>query len=191
MHDTRFSRYDQSTAADWAVIEQAAATYESGLADRVLNAVVALEAESQGHPVNRLEHSLQTATRAFRDHASEALIVCALLHDIGDELSPFNHGPLAATILRPYVSHELAWLVEYHEIFQGYHFFQHIGRDRNEREKFRGHPAFEMTAAFCDKWDQTSFEQGYDTMPLDAFEPMVRRLFAREPALQTADRMVR
>ncbi|MCH9674542.1 MAG: HD domain-containing protein [Gammaproteobacteria bacterium] len=191
MSETSFKRYDQSDGGDWSIIQRAATQYESGLSHRVLKSLRVLSEESQGHPVDRLEHSLQTATRAFRSHASEEMTVCALLHDIGDDLSPCNHGPLAAAILRPYVNDDLAWLVEHHEIFQGYFFFHHIGRDRNEREKFRGHPAFELTADFCEKWDQTSFERGYDTMPLEAFEPMVHRLFAREPVIQTAARVAK
>jgi len=40
---------------------------------------------------------------------------------------------------------------------------------------------FERTAQFCERWDQCSFDPNYDTMPITAFEPMVRRLFARAP----------
>ena len=53
-----------------------------------------------------------------------------------------------------------------------------IGKDREAREKYRGHPAFEKTVDFCEKWDQTSFDPGYDTAPLDEFVPMVHRLVA-------------
>ena len=40
---------------------------------------------------------------------------------------------------------------------------------------------FQRTADFCENWDQVSFDPDYDTMPLEAFEPMVKRLFARTP----------
>ena len=176
---TNFKAYAQSTQADWDKIVPVITDYEAGLADRVLTALEKLGGQELGHPVTRLEHSLQTATRAFRDSADEDMVVCALLHDIADDLAPYNHGPAAAAILRPYVSEELAWLVEKHEIFQGYYFFHHIGRDRDEREQYRGHPAFEMTADFCAKWDQAAFDASYDSMPLAAFEPMLRRLFGR------------
>ena len=148
-----------------------------------------MKGETLGHPVDRFEHSLQTATRAHRDGADEEMIVCALLHDIGDSLAPYNHGPLAAEVLRPYVSEQNAWLVRHHEIFQGYFFFHHIGRDRHERERFRGHPAFQITADFCEKWDQAAFDPNYDTMPLSAFEAdgpaAVRaRAAVRQPAVR-------
>ncbi len=108
-------------------------------------------------------------------------MVCALLHDIGDDLAPQNHAAFAAEVLRPYVSDENAWLVEKHGVFQGYFFWHHYGHDRNAREQYHGHPCYERTALFCERWDQTAFDPGYDTLPLDAFEPMVRRIFAREP----------
>jgi len=133
-----------------------------------------------GYQVDRYEHSLQTATRAFRDGVDEETVVCALLHDIGDTLAPENHSQLAAAVLRPYISADNHWLIAQHGVFQGYYYFHHVGLDRNERDKFRGHPMFERTAAFCQNWDQPSFDPDYDTMPFAAFEPMVRRLFARK-----------
>ena len=105
----------------------------------------------------------------------------ALLHDIGDILAPHNHSQFAASVLRPYVSEENHWLVLHHGIFQGYYFFHHLGQDRDARDRFRGHPCFEMTADFCERWDQVSFDPDYDSAPLETFEPMVRRLFARSP----------
>jgi len=108
-------------------------------------------------------------------------VVCALLHDIGDLLAPENHSELAASILRPYVSDDNYWLVKHHGIFQGYYFFHHIGLDRDERERYRGHPMFEKTALFCQNYDQNSFDPTYDTAPIQAFEPMVRRLFDKPP----------
>ena len=105
----------------------------------------------------------------------------ALLHDIGDSIAPDNHSALAAAVLRPFVSEENHWLVKHHGVFQGYYFWHHIGGDRDARERYRGHPCFEMTANFCERWDQRAFDPDYETLPLEAFEPAVRRLFAKEP----------
>jgi predicted HD phosphohydrolase len=135
-----------------------------------------LKGDHGGFAVDRLEHSLQTATRAHRAGHDEEYVVCALIHDIGDILLPSNHAELAAVILRPYVSERNHWMLEHHGIFQGYYFFHYLGLDRDMREQFRGHPDFEYTAQFCHLYDQNSFEPGYDTMPLDAFEPMLRRV---------------
>ena len=38
------------------------------------------------------EHSVQTATRALKDGASEEVVVCGLFHDIGELLAPICHG---------------------------------------------------------------------------------------------------
>lgn len=169
------------TAEDYALLARHDRAHSEQTADRVLAHLATLATWPSGYAVDRLEHSLQTATRAQRDGADEELVVCALLHDIGDMLAPDNHAAFAAEVLRPFVSQENAWLVEKHGVFQGYFFWHHYGHDRNAREKYRGHPCFEKTAQFCERWDQTSFDPAYESLPLEAFEPMVRRIFAREP----------
>ena len=116
-----------------------------------------------------------------RGGADEETVVAALLHDIGVPFSPDNHDRFAAEILRPYVGWETYWLVQHHGIFQGYYYFHHVGKDRKERERYRGHPVFEKAVEFCEKWDQAAFDPNYDTMPLSAFEPMAQRIFARDP----------
>jgi predicted HD phosphohydrolase len=69
-------------------------------------------------------------------------------------------------------------MVEKHAIFQGYYFFHHLGLDRDMREQFRGHEWFDHTAEFCEDFDQPAFDPGYDTLPLDHFEPLVRQIMA-------------
>ena len=151
------------------------------LADNVLGLLKAMQGPKLGYRIDRYQHSLQSATRALRDHADEESVVCALLHDIGDTIAPENHSAVAAAILRPYVSDKNHWIVAHHGLFQGYYFFHHTGGDRDAREQYRGHPHFDACAAFCERWDQSSFDPDYQTAPLSAFEPAVRRLFAREP----------
>src|SRR4029079_823159 len=113
-----------------------------------------------------------------RPRVEENPLSTPLPHEIADTTAPSAHGPMAAAVLSPFVSPETAWMVEKHPIFQGYHYFHHYGLDRNQREKFRGHPAFERTCRFCDEWDQTAFGPDYDTLPLESFTPLVRRIFA-------------
>jgi predicted HD phosphohydrolase len=144
--------------------------------DRILSHLKLLDNDYGGFAVDRLDHSLQTATRAHRAGRDEEYVVCALLHDIGDILLPASHAELGAAILKPYISERNHWMLEHHAIFQGYYFFHHIGLDRDMREQFRGHPDFEYTAQFCHLYDQNSFDPAYDTMPLDAFVPMMRRV---------------
>ncbi len=171
-----FSSMTESTAEDWAAIVRAGAPHRGKHVDRILAQMEMLRGDTGGFNVDRLEHSLQTATRAHRAGRDEEYVVCALLHDIGDLLLPANHAELAATILKPYVSEANHWTLQHHGIFQGYYFFHHLGLDRDIREDYRGHPHFEYCAQFCHQYDQNSFEQGYDTLPLEAFEPMVRRV---------------
>lgn len=174
-----FTRMEDGTFEEYQFLAGKYVPLIERVADEAIAALQRLAGDKMGYQVDRYEHSLQSATRAFRDGADEETVVCALLHDIGDTLAPENHAQFAAAVLRPYISAENHWLVTHHGVFQGYYYFHHVGLDRNERDKFRGHPMFERTAAFCQNWDQPSFDPNYDTMPFSAFEPMLRRLFAR------------
>jgi predicted HD phosphohydrolase len=174
-----FTAMVDSTEADWKLIEQASVTFSGELANRVIDHLKMLKGDCGGFSVDRLEHSLQSASLAYRDGRDEEYVVCALLHDMGDILASTNHAELAAAILKPFVSEENWWLLQHHGIFQGYYFFHHLGLDRNMRDKFRDHPNFERTALFCARHDQNAFDPHYDTMPLAAFVPMVQRVMAR------------
>lgn len=173
-----FHAMAESTADDWKIIGAHFFDHARGLADRVLDHLKLLDGDYGGFPVDRLHHSLQTATRAHRGGESEDYVVMALLHDIGDTLGSYNHPDIAAAILKPFVDDRLHWIAEKHGIFQGYYFFHHLGMDRDAREAFRGHPWFEDTARFCELYDQPAFDPNYDTAPLDFFEPMLRRLLS-------------
>ena len=174
----KFHAMTEGTAEDWKIIGKSLEPFARELPNRVLAHLNMLDGDCGGFAVDRLQHSLQTATRAFRDGRDEEYVVCALLHDMGDILGPRNHADIAAAILKPFVSEQNHWMVEQHGIFQGYYFFHHLGLDREMREAFRGHPAFEYTAQFCHLYDQAAFDPAYDSMPLSAFEPMVHRVFS-------------
>ena len=135
----------------------------------------------EGYQITRLEHSLQTATRALNDKAEDEMIVGALLHDIGDELAPSNHSEYAATIIKPYVSEKTHWIIEKHGIFQMYYYAHHLGFNKNERDKYKGHEYYSATAEFCEKWDQSSFDPNYKSLTLKDFEPYIRKIFSRNP----------
>jgi len=175
-----FSHMEDGTKEEYLFLEQLEREYIGGLATRVLDSLKQLKDSVTGYQINRLEHSLQSATRASRDGASEELIVAALLHDLGDVLAPCNHGEFAASILRPYVSEETYWIVKHHGVFQNYYYAHHLGGDRNARDRYRDHPHYDATLRFCHEWDQKAFAPDYDSLPLDTFEPMVRRIFARK-----------
>lgn len=174
-----FKSMDRSTAEDWQLIMREQLRFIQGLPDRIIAHLSLLEGDYGGFPIDRLQHCLQTATRALRAGEDEEYVVCALLHDIGDTLGSLNHPDVAAAILKPFVAEENLWMIQHHGIFQGYYFFEHIGLDRNLREQFRGSPWFERTARFCELYDNPAFDADYDTLALTEFEPMLRRVFAQ------------
>jgi len=171
-----FTSFEESTAEDWAIITPQLEITQGFVADRVLDLLRALKSDHGGFPVDRLEHSLQTATRAERDGQDDEYVFCALIHDIGDTLSPYAHPDIAAAIVKPFVSKPNHFMVKHHGEFQGYYFWHHIGLDRDARERHRDSPHFERTEEFCAKYDQTAFDPDYESNPLEHYEPLVRQI---------------
>ena len=180
MHtQAHFTHMQDGTAEDWATIAQHFSAYAAQLPERILSHLKLLDGDFGGFPIDRLAHSLQTATRAHLDGRDEEYVVCALLHDIGDTLGSYNHADIAAAMLKPFVSAELHWMVANHGIFQGYYFFHHLGMDRHLREQFKDHPHYQATIDFCTKYDAAAFDPDFENLPLSFFEPMLRRVFAQ------------
>ena len=176
-----FTQMKDGTKEDYLLLHELEKPFHAMTADRILDELRRHgEATLEGYPITRLEHGLQSATRAERDGADIDWIVGALLHDIGDGLAPQNHDRFSAEVIRPFVRWDVAWVVEHHGIFQMLYYAHHYGWDRNAREQFRDHPCFASCAEFCERWDQSSFDPAYDTLPLAHFEPMVRDVFSRK-----------
>jgi predicted HD phosphohydrolase len=176
-----FTEMQHGTREDYALLEIYEREYVSELPARVLTSLKQLAGSLGGYPVTRLEHSLQTATRARKDGADDELVVAALIHDVGDELAPFNHAEIASGIIRPYVRPEVTWIVEQHGLFQTYYYAHHLGGNRDGRERFREHRWYQACKDFCAHWDQNSFDPQYPWEPLESFEPLVRKIFTRKP----------
>jgi predicted HD phosphohydrolase len=176
-----FRRMEDGTREDYELLDRGERAYVRALPERVMAALQKLEQSLPGYPVSRLAHSLQAATRALRDGADDELIVAALIHDVGDELAPYNHSEVAAGIIRPYVRPEVTWIVEQHGLFQSYYYAHHTGGNRNAREKFRDHPWYQACKDFCANWDQCSFDPDYAAEPLGTFESRLREIFSRPP----------
>ncbi len=168
------------TAADYALLERLESEYADGLANRVMVALKRLSDSLGGYQIDRLAHSLQSATRARRDGANTEWIIATLVHDIGDELAPYNHGELAASILQPYVSEEVCWVIRHHGIFQSYYYAHHLGGDRNARDAFADNPWSDLCVEFCERWDQNSFDPTYANDDLASFESELREVFGRQ-----------
>jgi predicted HD phosphohydrolase len=174
-----FHAMEEGTAEDWSIIAGEAMRAAAGLPERILDHLRLLDGDGGGFAVDRLTHSLQTATRAYRDNRDDEYVFCALLHDIGDTLGSFNHSDVAAAIVKPFVSEQNHWMVDKHATFQGYYYFHLLGFNRDEREKYRGHEWFDYTAEFCAEYDQVAFDPRYDTLPLEHFEPLVHAVIGK------------
>ena len=179
--EVSFTRMKDGTAEDYALLAELEVPFLKLTADRVL-AELGRQAEMtlEGYKITRADHGLQSATRAEAEGADIDWIVGALLHDIGDGLAPQNHDRMSAEVIRPFVRWEVAWVVEHHGIFQMLYYGHHYGWDRNARDRFSDHPCFDACAAFCERWDQSSFDPDYPWKPISHFEPMVRQVFARK-----------
>ena len=176
----KFTQMKEGDKADYDLLNAHETEYASHTATRLLDALESLDTSLSGYQITRLGHSLQSATRAWRDGADTDWLVSALLHDIGDIYAPYNHDEYAAAILRPFVREQCAWVVEKHGDFQMLYYATHVGADPNKRDAYKGHAYFDDCATFCERWDQTSFDPDYDTLPLSFFAPMVHQVFARK-----------
>lgn len=174
-----FTAMEDGTPEDYALLDRFEREHAAGLGDRILDTLARLDDSLGGYRITRLEHSLQSATRARRDGADIDWIVAALVHDIGDELAPYNHAEFAAAVLRPYVREEVTWVVEQHGVFQSWYFAHHLGGDRNRRDAFADHPWAALCVEFCARWDQTSFDPDHPIDPLASFADEVREVFSR------------
>jgi len=181
MEKVNFKQMKDGTKEDYLLLEKHEKKFIEGTGQRILQFMNTLSNTLEGYQVSRLEHSLQTATRALNEKADDEMIVAALLHDIGDELSPLNHSEYAAAVLKPYVSEKTHWIVDKHGIFQLYYYAHHIGGNKNEREKYKGHKYYKDTINFCENWDQKSFDPNFKSLKLKDFEPYIKKIFSRTP----------
>ena len=169
-----FTKFEDSTQEEWTRIIGELPVTQAMAGENVIVQLKRLASDHGGFPVSRLEHSLQTATRAEQDGRDEEYVLCALLHDIGDTLAPYNHPSIAAGLLKPFVTEANHWMVEHHGIFQGYYFWHYLGADRNARDQYRDSPYYELTEEFCAKYDQTAFDPEHTSAPLEHFVPLIR-----------------
>lgn len=178
-----FKRMDRGTLEDWETVGEAVNRWQSHLPNRIKAMLLQLDDQVDGFYVTQLQHSLQTATHAVRDGASEELIMAALCHDIGTAISIENHPAIAAEILKPYVTYDVYEIVRTHQDFQGRHYYELIGKNAEARQQYRNESWYQTACRFSDEWDQASFDPHYDTLPFEYFEPIIDRVF-KEPRQQ-------
>ena len=175
----KFRNFEEGTQDDWAIISSQYLAFARGLPDRILTHLNLLKGDFGGFPIDRLDHCLQTATRAHRDGRPETYVVMALLHDIGDTIGTYNHPDIGAAMIKPFVTEEEHWICAQHGLFQGNYYFHFLGMDRDARDVHRGHKYWDACEEFCRKYDQAAFDPEYQAEPLSFFEPMLRRVTAR------------
>ena len=193
MEKVKFTAMKDGDAEDYHLLDGLEREYASGTAKRLLDALVQLDESLSGYQITRLGHSVQAATRAWRDGADVDWVVAALLHDIGDIYAPYNHDEYAATILKPFVREQVTWVVEKHGDFQRLYYAMHTGGNPHARDKFKGHAYYDDCDEFCASWDQSSFDPDYETLPISHFAPLVEEVFARnayDPAVIRAGERV-
>lgn len=178
-----FPSMDVSTREQWKAIVDETVSAQPRVARQLLEMIRGLSVISDGFSVDQMVHALQTATRAERAGADEEVIVAALLHDVGKLISVANHPRIAAEILRPYVRPDVYAMVAFHQDFQGRYYYEYLGMDPNLRAQHVTQPWYELAEQFADQWDQKSFDPDYEHEPLEHFEPMVLRVFARAKSL--------
>ena len=180
MKQVAFTQMKDGTAEEYQFLQALEHDYIRALPDRLITALEALGDSLPGYQISRLEHSLQSATRAEADGADIDMVVAALVHDIGDVLAPENHSQMAAAILRPFVRAEVTWVIEMHGLFQMQYYAHHVGNKPDGYLAYADHKWFDSCARFCELYDQAAFDPAYPTKPLSYFAPMLREVFGRK-----------
>ena len=181
MKKVNFTAMKDGSKEDYLFLDKLEKQYISRTGERVIKYLQNYDQTIEGYQVSRLEHSLQAATRALKDDASEEMVVATLLHDIGDELAPANHSEYAAAILKPYVSEKTYWILLKHGEFQMYYYAHHLGADRDKRDQYKDHKYYNDCIKFCEFWDQNSFDPNYKSLKLKNFEHLIKKIFSRKP----------
>ena len=181
MKKVTFTEMKNGTKSDYLFLDKLEKEYIAGTGDRIIKYLKQYNQTLEGYQVSRLEHSLQAATRALRDKASDEMVVATLIHDIGDDLAPANHAEYAAAILRPYVSEKTHWILLRHAEFQMFYYAHHLGADKNKRDQYKNNEYYDDCVKFCEIWDQSSFDPNYKSLKLEEFEPLLKKIFSRKP----------
>ena len=179
MQKVSFTSMENGTADEYAFLDNLEDRYKAELPQRLVSSLRALDKSLSGYQISRLEHSLQGATRAYYAGEDLEMIIAILFHDIGDELAPYSHSEMAASILRPFVSEKIYWIIKHHGVFQMYYYAHYTGGNKNVREVFINNPWYEDAIQFCHQYDQNCFDPEYKSKSLEFFVPMVNDFFSR------------
>ena len=174
-----FTDMRQGTQEHWKVIGGEHRVHQQTTAPmQIMDTLRRLEPMELGFAANQLTHSLMAGTLARRDGATDEEVVAALCHDIGKVLSIPNHGPIAAEMLKPYVSDDIYKAIYWHQDFQGAYYYEFMGKSAQLRENFREESWYAMAEKLVDRWDAPAFDPGFDVDSLESFEDQVVKVFS-------------
>jgi predicted HD phosphohydrolase len=179
-----FTDMRQGTAEDWAhIADEHRKHIASEAPKQIMEGLRRLAAIEVGFAANQLTHCLMAGTLARRAGGSDEEVVAALCHDLGKLFSIPNHGPIAAEMLKPYVSEDIYHAIYWHQEFQGRYYFEHLGKDPEGRERFRNESWYAFAEKLVDDWDAPAFDPDFEVDPLESFEPEVTRIFSHPRAM--------
>jgi len=176
-----FTRMQDGTKDDWMIIASEHATEFKTTADRFIGYLRDLEKITVGFAVNQLHHCLMTATLARQANASEEEIILALCHDIGKAINIPNHGPIAAEMMRPYISENGYNVIYNHQAFQGEYYYEYLGAPTDLRKQWVDEPWYGLAEKLVDEWDAPAFDPDFKPDSLESFEPLMRKVFHDKP----------
>ena len=173
-----FTRMQDGTAEDWAVIGAAHQEHFAGTPARMMDMLKSLQDVTVGFACDQLQHSLMTGTLARRDGASDEEVVIALLHDIGKAVNIPNHGAIGAELMRPYISEDAYHAIYHHQKFQGRYYYEYMGESAHLREDFKEESWYDLAEKLVDRWDAPAFDPDFEVDSLESFEPLIQKIFA-------------
>ncbi|MCP4211749.1 MAG: HD domain-containing protein [Halieaceae bacterium] len=174
-----FTKMQDGTAEDWAVIGAAHQEYFSKTPAHLMDMLRSLKTVSVGFACDQLHHSLMAGTLARRDDASDEEVAIALLHDVGKAVNIPNHGAIGAELMRPYVSEDAYHAIYNHQHFQGKYYYEFAGANPNMRNDYKGESWYDLAAKLVDRWDAPAFDPDFEVDSLESFEPLLQTLFAQ------------
>jgi len=176
-----FTRMQDGSLDDWKIIGAAHKQDFGKTADRFIAMLRQLEDATLGFACDQLQHALMCGTLARRAGASTEHIVIALCHDIAKVINVPNHGPIAAEMMRPYISEDSYHVIYHHQAFQGEHYYHYLGAPTDLRQQWKDESWYPLAVKLVDEWDAPAFDPDFEADSLDSFIPLMREVFHDSP----------
>lgn len=176
-----FTKMQEGTKEEWEIIAAEHSVHFKSTADRFIDMLKSLEGVTLGFACDQLQHALMTGTLARRAGATDEEIVLALCHDMAKSVNVPNHGPIAAEMMRPYISEDGYHAIYNHQAFQGEHYYGFFGAPTDLREQWKDKSWYDLAVKLVDTWDAPAFDPDFEVDTLESFEPLMRKIFHDSP----------